>query len=1352
MNASSSAYAPANKSAHSPMAPVAYQPKTSHMSTPPSRPVPTSSPAPVPKPAAPTGPAPAPAPPLRRENSSPKIRKDLPPPNPIRNDISSSPQIRNEAPLSSPIARKEAALPTPPPPKAPVRRDTASSVKSQKETSSPVIKKEVPVPVRKDTPPQAQQPMRKNLISTSSPSSSAASRMANTSDRKPVVEIAQFAKEGFSHEECKGYLLILFVVVDLTQNLANASEETIRNFLQSLKDSKSLAAEDLQENVFKNYNEFVTISKEISALESDMQTLRGLLDDLKTTSDNLVDDDDEFLLTAGIEDSAPVVPKRMTVMVSSMSDLTSVWKAQMMALWEGIEGAQKMLPYHPKRHLIRESPSFVEVNTTTNKIKHPVHIVLMNDTILIATRKKKTAANSKYKLLGDRCWPLTGITIEDMKDTADIRNAFKITHGNEVFVYKTEKRQEKQTMLVNAKRTTDEMLAKSNESRKKGLSGFTPAMPNRAGMRFRASITTSQPDARWLAEFTDELDVMIAQRELDNAVAGIEKATVMLSQMSLPAAKLEETRKRLDERVSRLSRVIIVDLGQPHITQAAVKRNVGWLERLGCLDQARDVFLNNRTKVVRQRISQVKAKRDPVLHVEELAMIVFTSIKNTSQWFEMSFKDPQMTSALVKWAKQEIEYFAEFYKNIVFGGEQTNFQVIADCAKIATEQCNKLKETGLDLVFVLDTVLMPYLIETIAEHERRCLERMDAIIEHDDFMAMSGEELGSTTPLSASMIAFYTVMLQFVNNICLIGSLTLYSRIVDSVAILFKAYVNRTIQVYEEKGMTDDQRAVVNSNFQFISESFISRVIVQLKHRFDRQIPELEAVREELGAPGRSRNVIMMVSDGFGPASQTYGRSFWQYRNNFTAGHKTSLDDILVGASRTRSSSSLVTDSAAGATAFSCAMKSYNAAIGVDPEGAPCGTVLESAKQLGMLTGLVVTSRVTHATPAAFSAHVVHRDMEADIAVQQIGDYELGRQVDLMLGGGRCFFLPNTTEGSCRTDDRDLIKESRKYGWENVLLSGQEFESIIKSNNTLPLPLVGLFHSSHMNFEIDRRNNQEDEPSLHRMAREALRSLKAHAEDGQGFFLMIEGSRIDMGAHNNDPVAHVHEILEYHRTIQVVRKFVEENPDTVMISTSDHETGGFTLGLQADPRVYPEYLWRPEVIDRARVSTEILTKRLFEFHASESSRDTAMVGDSRRRRTEEFVKTEILDKGLGIKDPSTEEIELLSESEALPNDILRFLGHAISRRASLGWTTMGHTGVDVNLYAASSVEIGDKVLDRLRGNHENTEIGDFMTWYLDLDLASVTDRLIKSKDNWFKPQKSFTTTGHIRTMHEETGN
>ena len=113
----------------------------------------------------------------------------------------------------------------------------------------------------------------------------------------------------------------------------------------------------------------------------------------------------------------------------------------------------------------------------------------------------------------------------------------------------------------------------------------------------------------------------------------------------------------------------------------------------------------------------------------------------------------------------------------------------------------------------------------------------------------------------------------------------------------------------------------------------------------------------------------------------------------------------------------------------------------VNPDKVPCGTVLESAKHLGFVTGLVVTSRITHATPAAFSAHVISRDMEADIALQQIGEYPLGRQVDLMFGGGRCFFLPNNTEESCRIDDIDVVEESKKRGL-NYFSTRKEFDDL----------------------------------------------------------------------------------------------------------------------------------------------------------------------------------------------------------------------------------------------------------------------------------------------------------------------
>ncbi|RKO88662.1 alkaline-phosphatase-like protein, partial [Blyttiomyces helicus] len=115
---------------------------------------------------------------------------------------------------------------------------------------------------------------------------------------------------------------------------------------------------------------------------------------------------------------------------------------------------------------------------------------------------------------------------------------------------------------------------------------------------------------------------------------------------------------------------------------------------------------------------------------------------------------------------------------------------------------------------------------------------------------------------------------------------------------------------------------------------------------------------------------------GFGPASETLARNYYQATHDVPYNHQLPLDTILVGSSRTRSSSSLVTDSAAGATAFSCGVKTYNGAIGVFPDGRPCGTVLEAAKAIGYHTGLVATSRITHATPASFASHVSSRGDE----------------------------------------------------------------------------------------------------------------------------------------------------------------------------------------------------------------------------------------------------------------------------------------------------------------------------------------------------------------------------------------
>lgn len=138
----------------------------------------------------------------------------------------------------------------------------------------------------------------------------------------------------------------------------------------------------------------------------------------------------------------------------------------------------------------------------------------------------------------------------------------------------------------------------------------------------------------------------------------------------------------------------------------------------------------------------------------------------------------------------------------------------------------------------------------------------------------------------------------------------------------------------------------------------------------------------------------------------------------------------------------------------------------VDPERVPCGHILESAKiHRKMKTGLVVKSRITHATPASFSAHINWRDWENQIAEHQVGYTPLGRTVDLMFGGGLCEFKSNTTEGSCRQDNRDLIKEGKEdFGWE-LITTRQEFDSL---EENAKMPLMGLFapHVSYCDFNM----------------------------------------------------------------------------------------------------------------------------------------------------------------------------------------------------------------------------------------------------------------------------------------------
>jgi alkaline phosphatase len=355
------------------------------------------------------------------------------------------------------------------------------------------------------------------------------------------------------------------------------------------------------------------------------------------------------------------------------------------------------------------------------------------------------------------------------------------------------------------------------------------------------------------------------------------------------------------------------------------------------------------------------------------------------------------------------------------------------------------------------------------------------------------------------------------------------------------------------------------------------------------------------------------------------------------------------------------------------------------------------------MTGLVVTTSITDATPACFASHVNLREEENRIAQQEVGySNPLGRTLDLMLGGGRCHFLPNTTEGSCRGDDFDVTKVAQEeLGW-TYIDNRQDLKNLEPGPK---LPLMGLFAGYNIPYEIDRRNMDDEYPSLEEMARVAIDALEAATEDSEkGFFLMIEGSRIDHAGHGNDPAAQVHEVLAYDRTVAAVLEFLDRSEDEgTFVATSDHETGGLAVARQLKPPPsYPHYGWYPAVLANASNSAEYLARKL-----------NADWFEADKRKS--YINKKYVQNGLGIWDATDEELDLLIDK---PTFAIYYFADMISRRAQIGWSTHGHSAVDVNIYGYGDV-------DALRGNHENTEVGDFLRKYLDVDVDSITKELNK---------------------------
>lgn len=517
----------------------------------------------------------------------------------------------------------------------------------------------------------------------------------------------------------------------VTNALANATEDEIPEFEEQLQKLKVRASSDLQQNVYQNRTQFIKISKEAEKLKEEMRSLKNLMSELKTNTTVLRsassrNEESEGMKGGSFNQGMSKKDKR-----SSVVDRAVLWASQMQALYKMIEGSQKFLPNSQGRHIIQDAGSWIELDNATYKSRRSMKIVLLNDHLLIASRKKRKTDNPEargpaVKLVADRCWPLLDIEVVDMAGTHDssssrtkLADAIMVRGvGQESVIYRTEKADdpEKRSLVLNVRKVVEDLRRniqsereannKAKEtinyfaSRDPGLLQKTELLETLSDIKdMLIEVDGKQQNLRWVESQMDELDIDIALQRIEPSVARVEQLKALARSLKNNVVAQDFIEFKVEERCSRLAGLITRELKNTHDEASKNRLNVSWLTRLGFEDQAREAYLEARSGIIQKRSRQCIFQGDLHLYIWQLSLVYFTIIKNTVSCFQGCFPPPMM-SACVKWAKDEVEAFnvilARQLSSTEHGSEAWN-----KCMERARIHAQVLSEVGLDFRYLV---------------------------------------------------------------------------------------------------------------------------------------------------------------------------------------------------------------------------------------------------------------------------------------------------------------------------------------------------------------------------------------------------------------------------------------------------------------------------------------------------------------------------------------------------------------------------------------------------------------------------------------------------------------------------
>lgn len=486
-------------------------------------------------------------------------------------------------------------------------------------------------------------------------------------------------------------------------------------------------AQELKKNVYKNYSQFIETAREISILEGEMYQVSHMLTEQKTLMTNMLEMSlvsDKVVVEEAPKDVEPENPEEET-------------RRNLAFLLEKVEGCSSVTEV-PGRQLIHNG-DLAELHLESFSQLQRVHMFLLNDSLMIASWLPNRRGPVRYKFQG--LYELDNLAIVNIRDAGPVKNAFKVLMFPDSKIYQADSAKSKRQWLDILEETKKKKLARDKQRRETSAklveqqSSATQAKKKTEDQKVHAmdqtdavtvAMETDMLGADWLQELPEDLDMCIAQRDFVGAVDLVEKVNDRLKHCQKTPA-IKEFRARIDHRVKLLTEGLMSELqvsperslrGGPR----AARRAVAQLIRLSRSAQACDLFLKNRSAIIKYNIRQLKFEGATSLYIRCLCGVFFSSLSETGREFHKAFPQHRgCFSAFIVWSKLEMETFIKIFKRHVFDSK-SNLPTIAECVSIASKHCEELAAGGLDVGFYLDSSINDNLVRVIEENRDQLVE------------------------------------------------------------------------------------------------------------------------------------------------------------------------------------------------------------------------------------------------------------------------------------------------------------------------------------------------------------------------------------------------------------------------------------------------------------------------------------------------------------------------------------------------------------------------------------------------------------------------------------------------------